>query len=161
MGVFDAQLPLLARQLLYKKLKISTAESCTGGLIASTLTSLAGSSAWFDCGFVTYSNESKTALLGVDAALIQRDGAVSSSVACAMAMGALKHSKADIAVSITGIAGPDGGTIEKPVGTVFLGFVTRDTAVFSQHYCTVALTRQEMRELTCQYAIDGLLLLLK
>jgi len=101
--------------------KLATAESCTGGAIAAALTDIAGSSDVFERGFVTYSNEAKTELLGVPAALIARHGAVSEEVAAAMAAGALAHSHADAAVSVTGIAGPGGGTPTKPVGLVFIG----------------------------------------
>jgi nicotinamide-nucleotide amidase len=108
-----------------KGLKIATAESCTGGLIAAILTEVAGSSDVFERGFVTYSNEAKTELIGVPAALINKHGAVSAEVAKAMAEGALKHSRADIAVSVTGVAGPGGGSTEKPVGLVHFGAVRR------------------------------------
>jgi nicotinamide-nucleotide amidase len=112
----------LAEKLLRKArglgLKIATAESCTGGLVAAALTSIAGSSDVFECGFVTYSNEAKVEMLGVDPALIEKHGAVSKEVAIAMAGGALKHSRALLSVAITGIAGPDGGSVEKPVGLV-------------------------------------------
>ena len=101
---------------------MATAESCTGGLIAGACTDLAGSSAWFERGFVTYSNEAKTAMLGVDAALIARHGAVSEPVARAMAEGALAHSRAQVSVAVTGIAGPTGGSAAKPVGTVWFGW---------------------------------------
>src|SRR5215467_1603614 len=98
--------------------KIATAESCTGGMVAAALTDIAGSSAAFERGFVTYSNAAKTEQLGVDAALIASKGAVSAEVAAAMAEGALKHAQAAVAVSVTGIAGPDGGSADKPVGLV-------------------------------------------
>ncbi len=99
-------------------LRLATAESCTGGLIAGLLTSISGASDVFERGFVTYTNPAKTENLGVPAALIESEGAVSEAVARAMAEGALKHSAAEIAVAVTGIAGPDGGTKEKPVGLV-------------------------------------------
>ncbi|MEZ5669232.1 MAG: CinA family protein [Alphaproteobacteria bacterium] len=99
---------------------VATAESCTGGLIAATLTEVAGSSDMVDRGFVTYSNQAKTQMLGVPADLIARHGAVSEPVAVAMARGALAASRADVAVAVTGIAGPGGGSAEKPVGLVFL-----------------------------------------
>ena len=99
---------------------VATAESCTGGLIAAACTSLAGSSEWFERGFVTYSNQAKVELLGVPPALIADHGAVSEEVACAMAEGALAHSRARFAVSVTGIAGPGGGSADKPVGTVWI-----------------------------------------
>jgi len=104
-------------------LKIATAESCTGGLVAALLTEIAGSSAVVERGFVTYSNEAKTELIGVPADLIAAHGAVSEPVARAMAEGALAHSRADVAVGITGIAGPGGGTPTKPVGLVHFGLV--------------------------------------
>jgi len=114
----DAAVRALADALLDAKLTIATAESCTGGLIAAACTSVAGSSDWFERGFVTYSNEAKTELLGVAATLIATRGAVSDEVARAMAEGALARSHAQIAVAVTGIAGPDGGSPGKPVGTV-------------------------------------------
>jgi len=101
---------------------LATAESCTGGLIAATCTDLAGSSNWFERGFVTYSNAAKTELLGLDAALINTHGAVSEAVARAMAAGALTHAHAQVAVAVTGIAGPGGASPAKPVGTVWFGF---------------------------------------
>ena len=110
----------LAQALRARGWRLATAESCTGGLIAAACTALAGSSDWFDRGFVTYSNEAKVQMLGVDAALIARHGAVSEQVACAMAAGALRHSPADLAVAVTGIAGPGGAVPGKPVGTVWL-----------------------------------------
>jgi nicotinamide-nucleotide amidase len=107
-------------------LKIVTAESCTGGLVAAILTSIGGSSDVVDCGFVTYSNESKQKLLGVPADILETHGAVSRECAMAMAAGALDHSSAKIAVSVTGIAGPNGGSLEKPVGLVHFACGTRD-----------------------------------
>ena len=104
-----------------QNLMIAAAESCTGGLIAASLTEIAGSSDVVDRGFVTYSNEAKNEAIGVDMALIKAHGAVSAEVATAMAAGALTHSRADTAVAVTGIAGPGGGTTEKPVGLVFIG----------------------------------------
>lgn len=105
--------------------RLATAESCTGGLIAATLTAIAGSSDVVERGFVTYSNEAKTELLGVSAAILERHGAVSEATALAMAEGALARSRADIAVSVTGIAGPGGATANKPVGLVHLGCARR------------------------------------
>ena len=104
-----------------RKLKIVTAESCTGGLLGACLTAIAGSSDVYERGFITYSNEAKTELLGVRPDLIAAHGAVSIEVAAAMAQGALLHAHADLAVSITGIAGPGGGSLQKPVGTVCSG----------------------------------------
>ena len=103
-------------------LKMATAESCTGGWIAEVVTQTAGSSAWFDCGFVTYSNEAKQKLLGVAARTLATHGAVSEATAAAMVEGALARSAADVALSVTGIAGPDGGSADKPVGTVCFGW---------------------------------------
>jgi nicotinamide-nucleotide amidase len=106
--------------------KIATAESCTGGLIAGALTAIAGSSDVVDRGFVTYSNEAKVEMLGVEPALIEAVGAVSEEVARAMAQGALENSHADVAVAVTGVAGPGGGSAEKPVGLVWFGLATRE-----------------------------------
>ena len=105
---------------------LATAESCTGGMIAAAVTAIAGSSAWFDCGFVTYSYAAKTASLDVPKDLIARHGAVSEAVAKAMAEGCLAHSDANAGVSVTGIAGPGGGAPGKPVGTVCFGWATGD-----------------------------------
>jgi nicotinamide-nucleotide amidase len=113
----------LAQRLKALGWKLATAESCTGGLIAAACTELAGSSDWFDRGFVTYSNEAKQELLGVDAALIDAHGAVSEVVVRAMAFGAVRHSRAQVGVAVTGIAGPSGGSAAKPVGTVWFGFM--------------------------------------
>ena len=112
----------LAAALLRRGQMMATAESCTGGLIAAACTDLAGSSAWFERGFVTYSNAAKTELLGVPAALIAAHGAVSEPVARAMAEGAIQHSRAQAAVAVTGVAGPTGGSADKPVGTVWFGW---------------------------------------
>lgn len=110
----------LARLLLAAGHRLCTAESCTGGLIAKTLTDLAGSSDWFERGFVTYSNEAKHEMLAVPVSVIEDYGAVSEPVATAMANGALRHSHADFAIAVTGVAGPGGGSAEKPVGTVWI-----------------------------------------
>jgi nicotinamide-nucleotide amidase len=121
---FSPTLLSVAEALLAKArgngLKIATAESCTGGLIAGLLTEIAGSSNVFERGFVTYSNDAKHELLGVSEDFLKTHGAVSAPVARAMAEGALKHSRADIAIAVTGIAGPGGGTPEKPVGLVYI-----------------------------------------
>ncbi|MDO5693401.1 MAG: CinA family protein [Pseudomonadota bacterium] len=112
----------LAEALRQRRWLLATAESCTGGLIAAACTDVAGSSDWFERGVVTYSNEAKTDLLGVPAELIATQGAVSEAVARAMAEGALAHSRAQVSVSVTGIAGPTGGSADKPVGTVWFGW---------------------------------------
>ena len=112
----------LAAKLTEKGWMLATAESCTGGMIAAACTDLAGSSQWFERGFVTYSNEAKTEMLGVPAELIAKHGAVSEEVVRAMAEGAIRHSRAQVSIAVTGIAGPGGGSVEKPVGTVWLGW---------------------------------------
>ncbi|MFZ9297779.1 MAG: CinA family protein [Hylemonella sp.] len=112
----------LAEQLKARHWLLASAESCTGGLIASACTELSGSSDWFDRGFVTYSNAAKEEMLGVDPQLIARHGAVSEPVVRAMAAGALANSRAKVAVAVTGIAGPTGGSADKPVGTVWFAF---------------------------------------
>jgi nicotinamide-nucleotide amidase len=113
----------LAQSLLARGWMLATAESCTGGMIAAACTDLSGSSNWFERGFVTYSNAAKAEQLGVDPALIAQHGAVSEVVARAMAFGAVRHSKAQVSVAVTGVAGPSGGSAQKPVGTVWFGFV--------------------------------------
>jgi len=115
---------LLADLLVEKQWQLATAESCTGGLIAGLCTELAGSSVWLERGFVTYSNAAKSDMLGVDPALIATHGAVSEPVARAMAQGALAHSAAQVALAVTGIAGPGGGSAAKPVGTVWFAWAT-------------------------------------
>ena len=114
----------LAAALRRRGWRLATAESCTGGLIAAACTQLAGSSDWFERGFVTYSNAAKTALLGVDAALVDAHGAVSEAVALAMVRGALARAPVELAVAVTGIAGPGGAVPGKPVGTVWLAWGT-------------------------------------
>ena len=136
---------------------VATAESCTGGLIAGCLTEIAGSSAAVDRGFVTYSNEAKTELLGVPAELIQRVGAVSKDVAIAMAEGALKRSNADVAVSVTGIAGPGGGSPEKPVGTVHIAIAQSDRPTEHFHCWFADQGRQAIRLATVQTALISIL----
>ena len=113
----------LATRLRERGWMLATAESCTGGLIAAACTELPGSSDWFERGFVTYSNEAKVESLGVDAEWIAQHGAVSEVAARAMAHGALRHSHAQVAVAVTGVAGPSGGSVDKPVGTVWFGFM--------------------------------------
>jgi nicotinamide-nucleotide amidase len=131
-------LDALARRVLdlcrAQNLMLATAESCTGGLIAAALTEIAGSSDVVERGFVTYSNAAKSELLGVPPTLIARHGAVSEEVAAAMAAGALAHAPVDLAVSVTGIAGPGGGSPEKPVGLVWFGLARRGAAAASEHH---------------------------
>lgn len=116
----------LGQILTRQKLKLAIAESCTGGLVAAVITTIPGSSVFFECGFVTYSNESKQAMLDVNPDTLLHFGAVSEEVAAKMAVGAVKNSKADISIAITGIAGPSGGTSEKPIGTVCFAVVLQD-----------------------------------
>lgn len=121
----------LGRALLARGWKVTVAESCTGGLVAGAITSVAGSSDWFDVGYVTYSNAVKASLLGVPGATLAAHGAVSEEAARAMAVGALAKSGADLAVAVTGIAGPAGGTPAKPVGTVCFAWAEKGDAVES------------------------------
>nr|WP_221403795.1 CinA family protein [Pseudoduganella umbonata] len=145
----------VGRALQDKELLLVTAESCTGGGVSQAITEIAGSTGWFDCGFVCYSNASKTELLEVPAALIAQFGSVSEEVAAAMAQGALGNSNAHLAVSTTGIAGPTGAVPGKPVGTVCFGWANGDTVhterlVFSGD-------RRAVREQTVIHALQGLL----
>lgn len=134
---------------------LAAAESCTGGWLAQSVTAIAGSSAWFDRGFVTYSNAAKSDMLGVPETTLARHGAVSEAVARAMAQGALAHSRADWAVAITGIAGPSGGSPEKPVGTVCFAWASRDGGCAAQT-CHFAGDRAAVREQAVQRALSGL-----
>lgn len=143
---------VVARLLTEKRLTIATAESCTGGLIAKMLTDIAGSSKFFLEGFVTYSNEAKIARLGVDRALIEKHGAVSEEVACAMADGVRKTAGASIGIGVTGIAGPDGGTPEKPVGLVHLAY--SDEAHTEHKHRIFGPDRTRVRALTALTALD-------
>ncbi|QHE74957.1 CinA family protein [Hydrogenophaga sp. PBL-H3] len=145
----------LARKLKERGLMMATAESCTGGLIAGACTELSGSSDWFERGFVTYSNAAKAELLGVPAELIAQHGAVSEPVARAMAAGALAHSPAQLAVAVTGVAGPTGGSAEKPVGTVWFGWAT-PAGTFTEHQ-RFAGDRAAVRAATVRHALAGLL----
>lgn len=148
----------LADLLLKKELKLVTAESCTGGLIASACTDLAGSSAWFERGFVTYSNDAKTELLGVDERILRRAGAVCEGVARAMVLGALERSHAQVAVAVTGVAGPTGGSPAKPVGTVWFGFAVPGKVVTQK--CHFDGDRAAVRSATVRHAFSRLLELL-
>jgi nicotinamide-nucleotide amidase len=150
---------LLADLLLKRQWLLATAESCTGGMIAAACTDLAGSSAWFERGFVTYSNAAKMELLGVDAALIAQHGAVSEPVARAMVQGAIAHSHAQVAVAVTGVAGPSGGSPDKPVGTVWLGWAMPDQIVTER--CHFDGDRQAIRCATVHHALSRLANMLK
>lgn len=135
---------------------LAAAESCTGGWLAQSVTAIAGSSAWFDRGFVTYSNAAKVDMLGVPETTLDRHGAVSEATARAMAQGALAHSRADWAVAITGIAGPSGGSEDKPVGTVCFAWAGRDAGseASTRHF---AGDRAAVREQSVEYALTSLL----
>jgi nicotinamide-nucleotide amidase len=156
MSTFNEVIKEISLFLRKKNWQLVTAESCTGGLLASYLTELPGSSLWFERGFVVYSNLAKEEMLFVPKQLITTCGAVSEPVAAAMASGALTHSAGHLAVSITGIAGPDGGSIEKPVGMVCFGWVIQGLTVktVTKHFKG---TRQEIRLAACQEALSGIL----
>ncbi len=154
----DAPTELVARlaaQLRSRGLMLTTAESCTGGLIAAACTDASGSSTWFERGFVTYSNAAKTELLGVPEALINAHGAVSEAVVRAMAEGALAHSPAPCALAVTGVAGPTGGSADKPVGTVWLAWATPQ-GLFSERQQFPG-DRAAVRQATVLHALAGLL----
>ena len=154
----EAILIQISAQLLTRGWMLATAESCTGGMIAAACTDLAGSSQWFERGFVTYSNEAKAEMLAVPPGLIEEHGAVSESVARAMADGALAHSRAQVSLAVTGIAGPTGGTEAKPVGTVWFAWcVGGETHSEMQHF---AGDRAAVRMATVRYALKRLLSLL-
>jgi len=148
----------LAPLLIVRGAMLATAESCTGGLIAGACTDLAGSSAWFERGFVTYSNEAKVEMLGVDATTIAQHGAVSEPVVRAMVQGAIAQSKARLAVAVTGVAGPSGGTPDKPVGTVWFGWAV-DGQVYAEHRRFDG-DRAAVRAATVQHALEELLRLI-
>jgi nicotinamide-nucleotide amidase len=160
----EAKLQRLAarvgRRLLKEHRHVATAESCTGGWIAKALTDIAGSSQWFGEGFVTYSNASKTLRLGVSRAVLEKKGAVSEETVRAMAAGALRRTKAQVAVAVTGIAGPDGGVPGKPVGTVWLAWATRRGGAIRvgtqlRHFRG---DRDSVRRKTVRVALHGLLM---
>ena len=150
----------LAEMFLKSSMKLVTAESCTGGGLAEILTRIPGSSAWFERGFVTYSNEAKQEMLDVPMDTLKQFGAVSEETASAMAKGAVENSRADYGVSITGIAGPDGGTEDKPVGTVCLAWYKRGEGGTTAQICFDG-DRLRIREQSCLLAMQGLLDLLQ
>ncbi len=152
----SAQAEQLAELCLKTSKKLVTAESCTGGGVAEILTRIPGSSGWFERGFVTYSNAAKQELLGVPLETLQQFGAVSEETAAAMVIGAVKNSHAQIGVSITGIAGPDGGTPDKPVGTVCFGWCFAEDNVRTTRIVFDG-DRQSVREQSCLLALQGLL----
>ncbi len=140
-------------------LMLTTAESCTGGGVAQALTDIAGSSAWFERGFVTYSNIAKVEMLGVRQSTLDMHGAVSEATVREMATGALTHSHAHISLAVSGVAGPGGGTAEKPVGTVWFAWALRDGAVYAQRHHLHG-DRAAVREQSVQIALQGVLDLL-
>lgn len=158
-GADPALLMRVAEALTARRLKLVTVESCTGGGVAHAATELAGSSAWFDRGWVTYTNRAKTEMVGVPASLIETHGAVSEPVARAMASGALARAGADrVAVALTGIAGPGGGVPRKPVGTVFIAWATRDAVTVER--CRFAGDRAAVRRASIGRAFEGVLAIL-
>ena len=148
----------LGNALIKRNLRIALAESCTGGLVCQHLTNIPGSSVWFDRGFITYSNESKMELLKVNQNTLSKFGAVSKETALEMALGALDASHADIALSITGIAGPSGGSIDKPVGTVFFAIAYQNKVVFNASKIFPG-SRENIRESSCLFALNQVLAL--
>lgn len=160
MPIAEALAVALGDALRRHGLRVATAESCTGGLIAGAVTSVAGSSEWFERGFVTYSNEAKHEMLGVPEPLIETHGAVSEAVAGAMAAGALARSRADCALSVTGVAGPGGGTPAKPVGMVCFGWAVpgRPVVVETRHF---AGDRSEIRVASVEVALGRLIALVE
>ena len=145
----------LAAALLARGAQLATAESCTGGLIAGACTDIAGSSDWFERGFVSYSNQAKTGMLGVDPALIATHGAVSEAVALAMAQGAVQHSRAQCSLAVTGVAGPGGGSADKPVGMVWFGWCVDGQA--DAQCVRFEGDRAAVRGATVEHALQGLL----
>ena len=135
---------------------VAFAESCTGGLLAERATDLAGSSAWFECSLVTYSNRAKQELLGVDPVILETDGAVSWGCACAMAEGLMSRTVADWGISLTGVAGPGGGSPEKPVGLVWIGWIGRSLPVAAERFDFKG-DRQQIRQQAAVAAIAGLI----
>lgn len=146
----------LGAYLEAKHFTVTTAESCTGGGVAHAITAVPGSSHWFEAGWITYSNKVKTELLGVDASLIETKGAVSAEVVAAMATGALAASDAHCAIAISGVAGPDGGTDDKPVGTVWIAWLAKGQAVRAEE-CRFSGGREAIRQQTIPVALEGLL----
>ena len=153
---FEKLVTEMALELTAIGWKMATAESCTGGWIAKCCTDLAGSSAWFERGFVTYSDAAKKDALGVDARILQEAGAVSRAVALQMAEGARRRAAVDITVAVTGIAGPDGGTLDKPVGTVWFAWSRKDHAPDAEVVCFRG-DRDAVRRQTVAHALRGLI----
>ncbi len=155
-GNLIALVKTVSDELIQRQLKMVTAESCTGGGLAYYLTNMPGASAWFERGFVTYSNAAKNELLGVSTTVLNTFGAVSAQTAREMAEGALRHSQAQVSIAITGIAGPDGGTADKPVGTVWFGYAgLHETQTFLKIFSG---SREEIRQQSIFFALEKLLM---
>lgn len=152
----DALSQRVGEQLSARGLMLACAESCTGGWVAAAVTAVAGSSSWFDRGFVTYTNDAKREMLGVKAATLEAHGAVSEAVVREMAAGALSHSAAQISLAVSGVAGPSGGSPEKPIGTVWLAWGLNDRAVRATHHLFPG-DRAAVREASVVAALEGVL----
>jgi len=162
----EHQIQMLGELLLRHGLMLATAESCTGGGVAQVLTSVSGSSHWFERGFVTYSNQSKKEMLGLPDAVLQEYGAVSEQTVRAMAEGALHHSHAQVSLAVSGIAGPGGGTLDKPVGTVWLGWAGLGLPTLSRcehfrgdreqvRYQAMIASLQGVLDMLADWSVDG------
>ena len=157
---FESLVSRVGQRLIEHGAMVVTAESCTGGMIAEALTSIGGSTAWFDRAYITYSYESKTEMLGVNESTLQKSGAVSQQCVEEMVLGALQQSHANVSVACSGIAGPGGGSVDKPVGTVWLAWAVQgQTEVVSQQF-NFDGDREAVREQTTEAALEGILRLL-
>lgn len=161
MSNFETQARAVLSACETRGIMLATAESCTGGMIAAALTDIAGSSSVVDRGFVTYSNEAKMEMLGVSSETLAAHGAVSQETALEMAAGALARSRAGVAVAVTGIAGPDGGSAEKPVGLVWFGLALKGRAPLAQSHVFAGRDRAGVRAATVEAALDMVLSALK
>ncbi|MGN1393315.1 MAG: CinA family protein [Succinivibrionaceae bacterium] len=144
---------MMGNNLLSKNLILSTAESCTGGLISAFITEISGSSAWFDRSFITYTNKAKSEMLGIDLKEIELNGAVSEKTVISMALGALKYSDADLSVAVSGVAGPTGGTVYNPIGTVWMAWAYKNK-IFKTYRASFEGNRQEIRLQTVLLAMN-------
>ena len=158
--MFDQELKTIsqkiAKQCLEKNIFLVTAESCTGGLLSAIFTEIPGSSKWFDRGYVTYSNNAKIKILGVSEKRLKKFGAVSQEIANEMSLGALKQSEANLSISVTGIAGPEGGTKNKPVGTVFFAIAKQNKVLF-EHKANFTGSREGIRRESILFLLNKLL----
>ncbi len=158
---FEVLVTQVGRVLVEHNSMVVTAESCTGGMIAEALTSVGGSTAWFDRAYITYSYESKREMLGVNKLTIQKKGAVSQACVEEMALGALQQSHAKVSVACSGIAGPTGGTLDKPVGTVWLAWAIQGQSAVVSKAFLFSGDREAVREQTTEAALKGILKLLE